>query len=126
MNNKNEHDKQWYFTTFIKAVRFFLLLVMIGIIALVLFSCKNETIKKDGKTYEVQAHCINGYYQPLWNGKFYNLIWICTEFKTDTVLIGNYDKPIVADTVKHDWVRNENICIEKRLVYEQMINDIDR
>ena len=126
MNNRNEHDKQWYFTTFIKAVRFFLLLIMIGMIALLFFSCKNETIKKDGNTYEVQAHCVDGYFQMVYDGYNYHNFWVCTEFKTDTVLIGNYDKPIVADTVKHDWVKDENICIEKRLVYEQMINDIDR
>lgn len=37
-----------------------------------------------------------------------------------------YECPIVADTVKHDWVKNPDICIEKRLVYDQMLKDIDR
>jgi len=37
-----------------------------------------------------------------------------------------YECPIVADTVKHDWVKNPDICIEKRLVYDQMLKDIER
>lgn len=37
-----------------------------------------------------------------------------------------YECPIVADTVKNDWVKDENICIEKRIVYDQMLNDIER
>jgi predicted membrane protein len=34
-----------------------------------------------------------------------------------------YECPVVADTVKHDWVKNPDICIEKRLVYDQMLDD---
>jgi hypothetical protein len=50
----------------------------------------------------------------------------CEEPKAQVPQVVEYECPIVADTVKHDWVKNENICIEKRLVYEQMLNDIDR
>lgn len=37
-----------------------------------------------------------------------------------------YECPIVADTVKNDWAKDSTIRMEKRLVYEQMLNDIDR
>lgn len=38
----------------------------------------------------------------------------------------DYEKPIVADTVKNDWVKDPNISIEKRVILEQILNDIDR
>ena len=87
MNTRNEHDKQWYLTTFVKAVRFFLLLVMIGIVAIILFSCKGH------RTYI---------------------------FSSDYL---KYECPVVADTVKNDWVKDENVCIERRIVYDQMLRD---
>lgn len=34
-----------------------------------------------------------------------------------------YTKPEIADSTKHDWVKDENVCIERRLVYEQMLNE---
>ena len=34
-----------------------------------------------------------------------------------------YTKIEVADTVKHDWFKDENVCIERRIVYDQMLND---
>ena len=37
-----------------------------------------------------------------------------------------YECPVVADTVKNDWVKDDGICIEKRIVYDQMLKDIDR
>jgi hypothetical protein len=50
----------------------------------------------------------------------------CEPPKVQVPQVVEYDCPIVADTVKNDWVKNPDICIEKRLVYEQMLNDIDR
>ena len=34
-----------------------------------------------------------------------------------------YTKIEVADSTKHDWVKDENVCIERRIVYDQMLND---
>ena len=34
-----------------------------------------------------------------------------------------YTKPEIADSTKHDWVKDENVCIERRLVYDQMLNE---
>jgi hypothetical protein len=89
MNNRNDLDKEWYFTTFIKSIQFFLALVMIGMVTL----------------------------------PFY---YKCEQPKKQVPKVAEYECPIVADTVKNDWVKDETICIEKRLVYEQMLNDIDR
>ena len=47
----------------------------------------------------------------------------CEQPKKQVPQVVEYECPIVADTVKNDWVRDENICIEKRLVYEQMLDD---
>lgn len=87
MNTRNSNDEQWYLTTFVKAIRFFLLLVMIGMVAIILFSCKGH-----------RTHV----------------------FSSDYL---QYEKPIVADTVKNDWVKDEDICIEKRIVYDQMLHE---
>jgi hypothetical protein len=122
MNNRNDLDKEWYFTTFIKSIQFFLALVMIGMIVILLFGCEGNTIHKDGKIYEVNSRCTNGYYNYVWNGKFMQSIWICTEHEYDTIFI-EYEKPIVADTVKNDFVKDSTIGWEKRLVYDQMLED---
>jgi hypothetical protein len=47
----------------------------------------------------------------------------CEQPKKQVPQVVEYECPIVADTVKNDWVRDENICIEKRLVYDQMLED---
>jgi hypothetical protein len=90
MNNRDEQDKQWYFTTFLDAIKFGFYLVVVGLITMTIYFKQ------------------------------------CEPPKVQVPQVVEYECPIVADTVKHDWVKNENICIEKRLVYEQMINDIDR
>lgn len=49
--------------------------------------------------------------------------------KTETPIkteVPTYDPPKVADTVKNDWVKDPNICIEKRIILEQILNDIER
>lgn len=40
--------------------------------------------------------------------------------------VPKYDPPKVADTVKNDWVKDPGICIEKRIILEQILNDIER
>lgn len=40
--------------------------------------------------------------------------------------VPTYDPPKVADTVKNDWVKDPNICVEKRIILEQILNDIER
>ena len=34
-----------------------------------------------------------------------------------------YINPEIADSTKHDWVKDENVCIERRIVYDQMLNE---
>ncbi len=34
-----------------------------------------------------------------------------------------YTNPEIADSTKHDWVKDENVCIKRRIVYDQMLND---
>lgn len=49
--------------------------------------------------------------------------------KTETPIkteVPTYDPPKVADTVKNDWVKDPDICIEKRIILEQILNDIER
>ena len=38
----------------------------------------------------------------------------------------DYEKPTVADSIKNDWVKDPDICIEKRIVYDQMLEDVER
>jgi hypothetical protein len=47
----------------------------------------------------------------------------CEEPKTQPTKVVEYECPIVADTVKNDWVKDSEICIEKRIVYDQMLED---
>jgi hypothetical protein len=47
----------------------------------------------------------------------------CEQPKKQVPKVVEYECPIVADTVKNDWAKDENICIEKRLVYDQMLED---
>ena len=35
----------------------------------------------------------------------------------------SYDPPVVADSTKHDWVKDDGVCIERRIVYDQMLNE---
>lgn len=49
--------------------------------------------------------------------------------KTETPIkteVPTYNPPKVADTVKNDWVKDPNICVEKRIILEQILNDIER
>lgn len=34
-----------------------------------------------------------------------------------------YTKPEIADSTKHDWVKDDGVCIERRIVYDQMLNE---
>lgn len=34
-----------------------------------------------------------------------------------------YIKPEIADSTKHDWVKDSEVCIERRIVYDQMLNE---
>jgi len=90
MNNRNEHDKQWYFTTFLNAIKFGFYLVVVGLIVMTIYFKQ------------------------------------CEEPKAQVPQVVEYECPIVADTVKNDFAKDSTIGWEKRLVYEQMINDIDR
>jgi len=50
-------------------------------------------------------------------------IWKCEQPKKQAPKVVEYEKPIVADTVKNDWVKDPDICIERRIVYDQMLED---
>lgn len=34
-----------------------------------------------------------------------------------------YTKPEIADLTKHDWVKDSEVCIERRIVYDQILNE---
>ena len=34
-----------------------------------------------------------------------------------------YTKPEISDSTKHDWVKDDEVCIERRIVYDQMLNE---
>jgi len=90
MNNRNEHDKQWYLTTFLDAIKFGFYLVVVGLIVMTIYFKQ------------------------------------CEEPKKQVPKVVEYECPIVADTVNNDFAKDSTIGWEKRLVYEQMLNDIDR
>jgi hypothetical protein len=50
----------------------------------------------------------------------------CEQPKKQVLQVVEYECPIVADTVKNDWAKDETVSWEKRRGIEQMINDIDR
>jgi hypothetical protein len=88
----------------------------------------NES-KKD-KIIEIVAKTIQGILVFLMVAAFVFFVFVCVsswfkpdEEKTIPTCPKQYDAPKVADTVKNDWVKDPGVCIERRIVYEQMINE---
>lgn len=91
----------------------------------------NES-KKD-KIIEVVAKTIQGIIFFLLISAFVFFVFVCVsswfqpdEEKKTPILQKQYDAPKVADTVKNDWVKDPGVCIERRIVYDQILKDIDR
>lgn len=53
--------------------------------------------------------------------------WVVTRDESKPIkkvpYVPSYTKPEIADSTKHDWVKDENVCIERRIVYDQMLNE---
>lgn len=81
---------------------------LIIIILASVYGCGNEKITRNGKIYELKPKCVSGHYQHIYNGKFSQLIWICTKKKIDTVFVENCP----------DWQSDSTVSMERRNVYK--------
>jgi len=93
MNTRNQNDDNWYLNTFFDSIKVFFILVVVGLICGTIY-LRQCTTKLDEPKQNLRVP-----YNP------------------------TYTKPEIADSTKHDWKNDDGVCIERRIVYDQMLNE---